>query len=47
MTLALAYEQSNQLRELATFNERNETMFAVAKVLEGLLDMFPPMQLVW
>jgi DNA polymerase-3 subunit alpha len=36
MTLALAYEQSNQLRELATFNERNETMFAVAKVLEGL-----------
>jgi DNA polymerase-3 subunit alpha len=36
MTLDLAYEQSNQLRELVSFNERNQVMFQVAKILEGL-----------
>lgn len=36
MTLALAYEQSNQLRELVAFNERNQLLFQVAKTLEGL-----------
>lgn len=36
MTLDLAYEQSNQLRELVSFNERNHVMFQVAKILEGL-----------
>ncbi|OTN77172.1 hypothetical protein A5886_002268 [Enterococcus sp. 8G7_MSG3316] len=36
MTLTLAYEQSNQLRELVAFNERNQLLFQVAKTLEGL-----------
>ena len=37
MTLDLAYEQSNQLRELVSFNERNHVMFQVAKIFkEGL-----------
>ena len=36
MTLAKAYEESKTLRELVELNERNQRLFQVAKILEGL-----------